>query len=299
MRQVDWQENYGNWILVPDRPKAIIHFLGGAFVATAPQLTYRRLLEFFADRQYIIVATPFLNTFEHGDIAETVMGQFERSLVWLERKYGAGDLPIYGMGHSMGCKLHLLIGSLFEETDDLRSVGNQRVGNILISYNNSGAKDAIPMMDQMSNVMSQVMAQVQSQVKSQWGGSVTLDPRLGTMPEFSPSPRETNRLIAKHYNVPRNLLVKFSNDTIDQTLPLANILEDCFPRTITTQRLRGSHLTPLGQDLKLGVDLKSQAGFSSLFSSVDAISQFVRQEVFRELGLLEDAILRWLEPPVW
>jgi Protein of unknown function (DUF1350) len=286
---VDWQEIYGNWVLVPARPVAIIHFLGGAFVATAPQITYRRLLEFLADRGYIIVATPFLNTFEHGDMAEAVLGQFERCLVWLERKYGAGELPIYGLGHSMGCKLHLLMGSLFEESDDLRSIGGQRAGNILISYNNSGAKDAIPMMDQM--------AQVMAQMSSQLGGNLPIGAM--TAPEFSPSPRETNRLIAKHYNVPRNLLVKFSNDSIDQTLPLAEILEGCFPRTITTQRLRGSHLTPLGQDFKLGADLKSQVGAAAWLSSFDAVGQFVRQEVFRELGQLEEAILRWLEPPVW
>jgi hypothetical protein len=284
---VDWQEIYGNWVLVPARPVAIIHFLGGAFVATAPQITYRRLLEFLADRGYIIVATPFLNTFEHGDMAEAALGQLERCLVWLERRYGAGELPIYGLGHSMGCKLHLLMGSLFEASDDLRSIGGQRAGNILISYNNSGAKDAIPMMDQMSQVMAQV--------SSQFGGNLPIGAM--TAPEFSPSPRETNRLIAKHYNVPRNLLVKFSNDSIDQTLPLAAILEDCFPHTITTARLRGSHLTPLGQDLKLSA--KPQVGAAPWLSSFDAVGQFVRQEVFRELGQLEEAILRWLEPPVW
>ncbi|MGJ3253883.1 MAG: DUF1350 family protein, partial [Elainellaceae cyanobacterium] len=33
---MDWQEISGNWVLIPPRPTAIVHFLGGAFVATAP-----------------------------------------------------------------------------------------------------------------------------------------------------------------------------------------------------------------------------------------------------------------------
>src|SRR3712207_8300559 len=34
-----------SWVLIPPRPKGIVHFLGGAFVATAPHVTYRWLLE--------------------------------------------------------------------------------------------------------------------------------------------------------------------------------------------------------------------------------------------------------------
>ncbi len=42
---MDWREVAGNWLLVPPNPVGIIHFLGGAFVAAAPSVTYGWLLE--------------------------------------------------------------------------------------------------------------------------------------------------------------------------------------------------------------------------------------------------------------
>lgn len=258
---MDWQEISGNWVLLPPRPVAAIHFLGGAFVATAPHLTYRRLLEFLADAGYVIVATPFINTFDHINIAETVLWSFDRAFHMLRRR-GAipADLPIYGLGHSMGCKLHLLIGSLFEV---------ERSGNILLSFNNFAARESIPLMEQFAQVLQQI---------------APVTPSL----EFTPSPEETNRIIAQQYAIPHNLLVKFSNDTLDQTRTLAGLLQARFDDRVEVCRLRGNHLTPVAQDLKW------QPG--PVFTPIDAIGQWVRQEVFRELEQLEQEILRWLDP---
>lgn len=257
---MDWQEVAGNWVLVPDRPTAIVHFLGGAFVATAPQLTYRRLLERLALEGYVIVATPFVNTFDHRVIAQTVLKQFDRTLeqlyaTTLRKRY----LPIYGIGHSMGCKLHLLIGSLFAV---------ERSGNVLVSFNNFSARDAVPLVEQFSSVFSQL--------------SSTL------AVEFTPSPLETNRLVAQQYQVRRNLLVKFTNDTLDQTTPLTDLLRKRFPGMVIAETLAGTHLTPLGPDVNW------QAG--SVFTPFDAIGQWMRQEVYRELHQLERVILRWMNP---
>ena len=250
---MDWQEISGNWVLVPSRPIAIVHFLGGAFVATAPQVTYRRFLEQLAARGYVIVATPFVNTFDHSAIAKTVLSSFERTLETLRanslrKRY----LPIYGVGHSMGCKLHLLIGSLFPV---------ERAGNVLIAFNNFSARDAVPLVEQFSPVLAV---------------------------EFTPSPLETNQLVAQNYQVRRNLLVKFTNDTIDQTIALTTVLQTRFPGMVVARTLSGNHLTPLGPDFKW------QAG--EFFTPLDAIGQWVRQEVYRELHQLERAILQWLDP---
>lgn len=271
---MDWQEISGSWVLVPPRPVAIVHFLGGAFVATAPQLTYRRLLERLADEGYVIIATPFVNTFDHRDIAQSVLRSFERALYTLESSaLRRQALPIYGMGHSMGCKLHLLIGSLYPI---------ERAGNILISYNNSSAREAVPLVEQVSAFFASSLALVpfNSPFLTEMSSSFSV--------EFTPSPGETNQLIEKQYQVRRNLLVKFRNDTIDQTRSLSNLLTDLFPEMVVTQRLAGNHLTPLGPDVKW------QTG--QVFTPFDAIAQFVRQEVYRELEQLELAILRWLDP---
>lgn len=253
---MDWQEIFGNWVLVPPRPIAIVHFLGGAFVATIPQLTYRSLLEHLAEQGFVVIATPFVNTFDHVAIAQQVHDSFNTALARLQgrvlkRRY----LPIYGIGHSMGCKLHLLINSLYPQ---------ERAGNIFISFNNYPAKRSIPMLEQF----------------------VQFAPNFDV--EFTPSPDETNRLILENYQVRRNLLVKFTNDTIDQTRSLHGVLYSRFPDLTTVQIIKGNHLTPLGQDIKW------QAGES--FTPFDALGQLFRQEVYRDFNLLKQTLMLWLNP---
>jgi hypothetical protein len=154
----------------------------------------------------------------------------------------------------MGCKLHLLTGSLFPV---------ERAGNILISFNNYPAARAIPFVEQFN-----------------------INPAFNV--EFTPSPIETNALIAQHYVVRRNLLIKFTNDEIDQTLTLTQVLQERFPNMVAIQTLPGNHLTPLGQDVNW------QAG--SVFTPFDAFGQWMKQEVYRDLNQLKREMLRWLEP---
>ena len=65
-----------------------------------------------------------MNTLDHAAIAKSVLQSFESAIAELQAKgiLRRRYLPIYGMGHSMGCKLHLLIGSLF----DVERAGNYR-----------------------------------------------------------------------------------------------------------------------------------------------------------------------------
>ncbi|UKP00159.1 DUF1350 family protein [Nostoc sp. UHCC 0870] len=251
---MDWKEIRGNWVLIPPNPVGIIHFLGGAFVATAPHLTYRWLLEQLAAKEYVIIATPFVNTLDHIAIAQSVLLNFDRTI---ERLHDSGKLrklylPTYGLGHSMGCKLHLLIGSVFPV---------ERAGNILISFNNYAAKDAIPLVEQFNSAFTI---------------------------EFTPSPLETNKIVQEGYNIRRNLLIKFNNDNLDQSAILTKILQARFPEMVTAQILPGTHTTPLGQDIKW------QTGAS--FTPLDALGQWFRQEVYRDLNQLKRSLLLWLNP---
>ena len=254
---MDWQEISGNWVYIPRQPRAVIHFLGGAFVAAAPHVTYRLLLEDLGKQGYATIATPFINTFDHRAIASDVYNSFEDTLELLQnRRYLPTDpLPVYGIGHSMGCKLHLLIGSLYDV---------QRAGNILISFNNFSARDAVPLMGQMPQEFNV---------------------------EFTPNPQETLELIKGYYDVPHNLIVKFSNDTIDQSYTLGQTLKQIFPGQVSTLTINGSHLTPLGQDFQ--VQLNPQ-----FFTPFDAIGQWIKQEVHRDLHQLKREMLEWLDPVV-
>lgn len=210
---MDWQEIASCWIFGPRRPQAIVHFLGGAFVGTAPQVTYRWLLEQLGQAGYLVVAVPFLNEFEHGKIARDTLGRFESAIARLNLK---ASLPIYGLGHSLGCKIHLLAGSLFEI---------ERAGNILLAYNNDSARSAVPAVDLLND-----------------GTPFEV--------EFSPSPAVTLDLIAREYCVRRNLVVRFRQDEIDRSNELMPILEARWGQFATRCWLPGNHLTPTGQELQ-------------------------------------------------
>lgn len=275
---MEWQELSGSWVLIPPQPIALIHFLGGAFVGTAPNVTYRWLLGDLAKRGYAIIATPFLNTLDHTAIARTVLNRFENIVERLQNRgvLSTGYLPVYGLGHSMGCKLHLLIGSLY---------GVERAGNILISFNNYPVKQAIPLVEQLSQLeLDRIFKSVQEQFE--FKSDLNLDFNL----EFTPTPEETTDLIRQHYAIRRNLLIKFSNDTIDQTATLQPILGDRFANMIAFRMLPGNHLTPLGQEIQW------QAG--KVFTPWDAIGQWLKDSLSQDLQQLSQEILRWLNPTV-
>ncbi|MDC0834616.1 hypothetical protein AY599_14445 [Leptolyngbya valderiana BDU 20041] len=251
----DWQDVTGSAVLLPANPRGIVHFLGGAFVAAAPQITYKFLLEFLARQRYVVVATPFVsNSLDHAALAQSALHSFEttidRLLVTgrLRKRY----LPVYSVGHSLGCKLHLLIGSLFSV---------ERAGNISIAYNNYPARRSIPFLEQLSNL---------------------------TELEFTPTPDQTHDLIAREYCVRRNLLVQFKNDDIDQTSLLHDILQKRFSSMVTLQTLNGTHTTPIAQDVNWQV--------GEAFSPLDAVGQWVKQSVYRDLNRLMLEMMRWLDP---
>ena len=254
---MEWREISGGWVYLPSTEiQGIIHFLGGAFVATAPQISYRSFLEQVGQEGYGIIATPFLNTFDHIAIAREALNRFETILERLQKTNSLGKsyVPIYGIGHSLGCKLHLIIGSLFEV---------QRAGNILISFNNYPVRRAIPFAEQLP-----------------------VDAIFDL--EFTPSPAETNQLIADEYGIRRNLLIKFSNDDIDQTTNLNPILKQRFPDAIAIRTLPGNHLTPLSQNIAW------QTG--DIFTPLDAIGQWFKQEFSKDLPRLQKEVLFWLNP---
>ena len=288
---MNWQEISGNWVLIPRHPVGAIHFLGGAFVATAPHLTYRWLLENLANHGYVVIATPFVNTLDHEAIAQSVLKSFEftleklKDLGLIRKRY----LPIYGVGHSMGCKLHLLIGTI---------PGIDRAGNILISFNNFSANKAIPFIEQFNQFNNQFKEQL-TQFNNQFnqggkisnqGSSSSLSNSISNLNvEFTPNPEETKNIIANSYSVRRNLLIRFIKDDIDQTREIYNILDQLFPEMVTVKRLPGTHVTPIAQDIPW------QAGKE--FTAFDALGQWMKQElVFKEITQLKQEMLRWLNP---
>ncbi|AFY68867.1 protein of unknown function DUF1350 [Thalassoporum mexicanum PCC 7367] len=248
---MEWLQVEQNWVLTPPKPKGVIHFLGGAFFAAAPHIAYRRLLEKLASYGYVIVATPFANnTFDHGQIAAETYKTFQKARSKLFLDY----FPVYGLGHSMGCKVHLLLNCYYN---------CDRTGNMFIAYNNYSAKRSVPFFKELA---------------------VTI-PEMAEM-EFYPSPEATRDLVDRQYKTRHNLLVRFFDDSIDEITDLSTQLKLKFPETVKVQALPGTHLT------SMGIDFNWQAGNS--FTPFDAIGQWLKQGVHKNNHTLEQVLLRWL-----
>ena len=83
-----------------------------------------------------VIATPFSTNFNHLRIADEIHYKWDRCIHNPVIAAEIKDLPVYGVGHSMGSLQHLLISARYASTS--------RAGNILMSFNNKPATDAIP-----------------------------------------------------------------------------------------------------------------------------------------------------------
>ncbi|XP_021773834.1 uncharacterized protein LOC110737795 [Chenopodium quinoa] len=269
----NWSEVEGAWVLGPkhSRPWSVVHFIGGIFVGAAPQLAYRYFLERLCEKGILVIATPYASGFDHFSIADEVQFKFDRCRRSLQET--VDELPTFGIGHSLGSVLHLLIGSRYAV---------QRNGNVLMAFNNKDPSQAIPLFSPVFLPMTQSMGPLLSQIASsetmRLGAETTLKqlenlsppimkqvlPLFEQLPplymdlakgreNFSPKPEETRRLIKTYYGISRNLLIKFKDDIIDETSTLAQVLSvDSAISSELDMSIRavpGNHGTPLQQAL--------------------------------------------------
>jgi hypothetical protein len=188
-------------------PLGSIEFIGGSYLAATPQLSYRRLLEALAERGWHVLAWSYVPGFDHQSQANQAWRQF-RSL------RGDGPPPLR-LGHSLGCKLHLL------------APDGGRSGRALaaLSFNNFSAERSVPLLAELGQ-------------------------QLNFRSEFSPSPEETLRQVASSYRQPRNLLVRFNRDGLDQSRRLLDALRLRPSDSSAVLELPGDHLTPASAGLR-------------------------------------------------
>ena len=274
----DWREVEGCWVLYPPEgaPRILVHFTGGAFVGAAPQLAYRPLLEALAARGALVITTPFATGFDHLRTADEIYFKLSRCIKSLGPS--AMTLPAYGLGHSLGSLMQVIICSRYIVP---------RAGNVLMSFNNRPATDSIPFLSPFIAPSARALGPLLSQLATsplrsnveQWveimkGISpgvvkqviplleqltpIYLDVAQGAQ-EFTPPPEDVRGLVKSGYAVGRNLLLKFVDDTIDDTPVLASVLQSSAAGTsleLTLKSLPGDHVRPLQQDLtKISPDL--------------------------------------------
>tara|TARA_Y100001968_G_scaffold330607_1_gene382931 strand:+ start:4380 stop:5120 length:741 start_codon:yes stop_codon:yes gene_type:complete len=206
---VRWRQEDKIWCNWPTKPIGLIEVIGGSYFSASPQISYKYLLESLEQKGLAIHALSYLPSFDHQSQANEAWRNFRNCKKKLERRVNE-NLKIIRLGHSLGCKLHLL------SPDN----GRNASAFISLSFNNFNATKSIPMLSKVTS-------------------------KLKFETEFSPSPTETMNLILERYLQPNNLLINFSNDRIDQSLSLFNCLKTRDNDNTTRIELKGNHLTPI------------------------------------------------------
>ena len=189
----------------PSNPKKIVEFIGGSYLASKPDLTYRRFIESLINKNYAVHAYKYTPQFDHQQLAIKAWRDFKNCRISLSKRIGT-SIPSIRIGHSLGCKLHLI------SPDGGRNCEKF----ISISFNNFSANKSIPLLKQISQ-------------------------KLEFKSEFSPSPERTLRLIEKTYNQKNNFLIKFNSDELDQTDKLFSCLKARKGDNSKGVMLKGTH----------------------------------------------------------
>ncbi|MEB3335492.1 MAG: DUF1350 family protein [Cyanobacteriota bacterium] len=232
--------------LTPREGTGLVEFIGGSYLATTPHISYRRLLEALVARGWHLRAWSYVPGFDHQSQANEAWRAFRQAREQAPLPTGG---PVVRLGHSLGCKLHLLA------PDNGRACH----GLAALSFNNFSAERSVPLLGELGQ-------------------------QFGFRSEFSPSPTETLRLVGRSYRQPRNLLVRFRNDGLDQSRRLHAVLQERPDDATTLLDLPGDHLTPASAGLR-----RQLLG--------DWADDPARQ---RQIDRLADTITDWMEPAlVW
>ncbi len=218
----------------PTRPIGLIEIIGGSYISIKPEVTYKRLISGFLQRNFAIHTWSYIPNFDHQFQANQAWKQFRLSRKILEDRLGLISKSIR-LGHSLGCKLHLLAPD----------GGRNCNGLVAISFNNFKADRSIPMLKKISH-------------------------KLEFQSEFSPSPIETLNLIREDYEQINNLLIRFKNDKLDQNNLLLKSLKERDTDKSEIIQLNGNHLTPVSTGIKEKL-LKSNSNNSLKYQTIDLI----------------------------
>lgn len=209
-----WRQQAALWELDPvwesgRHSRGTLEFIGGSYLAASPQISYRRLLETLAAAGWRVRAWSYIPGFDHQDQANAAWRAFRRARV------DDSSSSTLRVGHSLGCKLHLLAPD----------GGRGCSGLAALSFNNFSAERSIPLFSDLSQ-------------------------QLGFRSEFSPSPQQTLQQVARTYQQPRNLLVRYLRDQLDQSNRLLAVLSHRPNDRSELIEQAGDHLTPASAGLR-------------------------------------------------
>tara|TARA_Y100001968_G_scaffold331867_1_gene388037 strand:- start:1243 stop:1986 length:744 start_codon:yes stop_codon:yes gene_type:complete len=242
----NWRFIDRTWCLWPARPKGLIEIIGGSYLSASPHISYKRLFEGLYKENLAIHAWSYLPNLDHQEQANSAWRQLRNCKKKLELRI-MNTPPIIRLGHSLGCKLHLLAPDGGRNSNAL----------IAISFNNFAAKKSIPMLNKFNRKFNQIS-------------------------EFNPNPEETMRLITERYVQTRNLLITFKEDSLDENSKLLYSLRQRQLDDNSTQIiLSGNHLTPASFGLRKTIlgkssgDIRKQETIRTLIQTVSDLNTTV------------------------
>ena len=120
----------------PSRPVGLIELIGGSYISIKPEVTYKRLISCLLKRNFAVHSWGYIPNFDHQLQANQAWKQFRQSRKILEKRVGLIPKSIR-LGHSLGCKLHLLAPDGGRNCDGL----------VAMSFNNFKADKSIPYLE--------------------------------------------------------------------------------------------------------------------------------------------------------
>ena len=218
----------------PSRPIGIIELIGGSYLSFKPEISYKILIEGLFLKNFAVHAWSYIPKFDHQIQAIDAWKNFRLCREKIENR--VGELPqSIRIGHSLGCKLHLLAPD--------NGIRSQSL--IALSFNNFTAKKSIPMFNKISK-------------------------KLKLQTEFSPSPKETFEIITNQYKQNNNLIIGFNEDIIDQSSSLIKHLKSRGNDKSESLYLNGNHLTPVSSGIR-----NQLLGYSYNRSKIKSIKQII------------------------
>ena len=95
-----WRQLGSIWQLRPPRPRTLVEFIGGSYLAATPQVSYRRLLEGLVSRNIAVHAWSYIPGFDHQNQARQAWSDLRRARRQLEERSGRLPAPLR-LGHSL------------------------------------------------------------------------------------------------------------------------------------------------------------------------------------------------------
>ena len=243
------------YVFEPDGPvEGVAHFIGGAALGTFPQVAYKALLTRVAQRCGVaVVATPFDLTLDHDAAARTCRTAFRAEAArWR-------GLPRYGIGHSLGAKLLLLIAC--DDADAYEKL-------VLLAPNNSGVADSARLLERLVDAAAGT-GEKRPPDGIDWGGVLGAAFSMAGL-EVTPPPAETLERVARLRRPARGVtFVRFEDDDdLDAAASLGPVMSGA-----SIDWLDGGHLAPVFVEaggLRLGEEALVDGVADAIARALDA-----------------------------